>query len=66
MQSNGELRIIEGALSGLHGLLFTFYNLVSNDSNTLKDIHKFARMALEPEAGLSRFGVPIGEHEYLV
>ena len=60
-QSNGELRIIEGALNGLHGLLFSFHQIISNDPNMKKEIHQYARMALQPQSDLSRFGVPIGK-----
>ena len=58
--SNGDLRIIEGALNGLHGMLFSFHQSANNDPNTLKDVHKYARMALLPQSDLSRYGVPIG------
>ena len=57
---NGDLRIIEGSLKGLDGLLFSFSSLVLNDPTILSDIHKYARMALNPQTTLKRYGVPLG------
>lgn len=56
----GDLQLIEGALDGLHGLLFHFHSIPDIDEEGRADIHKYVRMALDPQIKLSRYGVPMG------
>ena len=60
-KDGGDLQLIEGSLNGLHGLLFNFHSVAVNEKS-VSNIHKYARMALEPQTKLSRYGVPLGKY----